>query len=72
MFKVGDRVRNRYDLGSKGFTGTVDAVNGAWIKVKHDPRTEGKYPETVGLSFDYQEDELQHIDLLERLAHETS
>jgi hypothetical protein len=72
VFQAGDRVSNRY-VGGKPFTGTVVAVNGRWVTVKHD---QAGGPVTahnlVPDRFDYLGDELMHENVLLRLAHELS
>lgn len=64
MFQVGDKVRNRYSF-SDPFVGVVVAVNGRWITVKHDKK---KRPPSMGDRFDYSSDELEHVNLLLRVA----
>ena len=71
MFLIGDRVVKRYyDGAKKKITGTVVAVNGRWIHVKHDKCSNGRQR---GVSiepdrFDYAVDELEHVNQLLKFA----
>lgn len=73
MFMVGDRVRKRFRIGDKqdGWPpeGTVVAINGRWIHVKHD-QGDGRGVRGVPPRFDYEADELEHLNPLLRLADE--
>lgn len=68
MFQVGDKVRNRY-LFDAPFTGTVCAVNGKWIHVKHDAKRSGPHSAEPD-RFDYCADELEHVNVLLRISQE--
>ena len=64
VFQVGDHVKNRYPA-DKAFTGKVVGVSGRWIHVKHDRNS----PTTLETSrFDYQADELEHVNPLLRVV----
>jgi len=68
VYRIGDRVKKRYGPRE---TGTVIEVNGRWLHVKHDKGEAG-----LGLvaaqapRFDYEADELEHINPLLRLVAE--
>jgi len=76
VFQIGDRVRKRYLTGSKKGSyapeGTVIAIIGRWITVKHDllkdVRVRGV--DIVAPRFDYLADEIEFINPLLRLASE--
>lgn len=82
MFTIGDRVRKRYADTEKKLCdndscevdhnynpeGVVVTVVGRWITVKHDPG--GPLNTLVGPRYDYQADELVHLNPLLRLVEE--
>lgn len=71
MFQVGDRVRNRHFIGNKGFEGTVVAINGKWVHVKHDRGIKrAGAVQAVPPRFDYLADDLEHLNPLLRFAQE--
>jgi hypothetical protein len=72
MFMIGDRVRKRFRIGDSGEwspEGTVVAVHGRWLHVKHDSG-KGKGSGRIPPRFDYKADELEHLNPLLRLAEE--
>lgn len=76
MFQVKDRVEKRHYIGDsiKGFysnAGTVVAINGRWISVRHDPgkRKKGK-PSSAPPTYDYLAEDLEHINPLLKFAAE--
>ena len=75
MFQIDDRVKKKYFLGAKKETyameGTVIAVNGRWITVKHDLLPRSKKPVDIEAPrFDYLADDIEFINPLLRLAAE--
>jgi hypothetical protein len=71
MFRIGDRVVKRYYDGAKNkITGTVVAVNGRWIHVKHDRCSNGRLRgvDIESDRFDYAVDELEHTNQLLKFA----
>ena len=74
MFQLDDRVRKKYLIGGKkdpyAPEGTVVAINGRFITVKHDllkdVRVRGV--DIVAPRFDYLADEIEFINPLLRLA----
>ena len=75
-FQVGDRVRKRYTFGDGKEEylpeGTVVAINGRWVHVKHDmrPNTKAKAAHAQPPRFDYLADELEHINPVLRFVDE--
>jgi len=70
MFQIGDLVRSRDVIGVTRFEGTVVAVNGRWIHVKHNRGEKSGAVSKVAPRFDYQADELEHINPLLRFAED--
>lgn len=70
VFQVGDRVKKRPLIGdSQAIKGTVVAVNGRWIHVKHDVGSKrGGAVNSVPPRYDYLAEDLEHINPLLRVA----
>jgi hypothetical protein len=68
VFQVGDRVRNRLD-GSP-FEGTVVSLHGRWIHVKHDKGEKSGAVSKIAPRFDYEADELEHLNPLLKFVTE--
>ena len=74
MFQVGDRVAKRKFVGesnrSLSPTGTIIAINGKWITVKHDklPGNKARGLEIESPRYDYQDYEIEHINPLLRIV----
>jgi hypothetical protein len=71
MFQVGDRVKTRYPITGCSDEGTVVAITGKWIHVKHDfGSSSGGAVTRVSPRFDYHVDELEHLNPLLKFASE--
>lgn len=76
MYQVGDRVEKRHYIGdsTKGHysnNGTITAINGRWISVRHDPGKGKKgTPSAAPPTYDYLADDLKHINPLLKFAAE--
>lgn len=72
MFQVGDRVRIKQSTdGRWSQEGSVVAINGKWIHVKHDAGMKGGGPvSAVPPRFDYLAEDLEHLNPLLKLVNE--
>ena len=76
MFQINDRVKKRHYVACDSTAkfrdpnpvGTVIAINGKFITVRHDEGTEGKLWHTTSISFDYLTDDLEYLNPLLRMV----
>ena len=63
MYQIGDRVRVRFPSDDCSWEGTVVAINGRWIHVKHDFGVPGQgLVKLAPPRYDYGSDELEHLN----------